>query len=314
MFDIFCFSLTNIAVDESGLVSSTATGSWRITLQKQGDNSRPARRPVTHMGKFVLNPERDLPLLQLVRDATFISRQQIELLIADRTDESNYDNRNRRIARLVKRDQLQIYPQCFPYPGRIFAITYAGINTLQVAGMGILSVSTDTETLAEVAQVPHFIGLNEIEIAARQAFNVIQWIGDRQLKSLNIAASRPTQKDYDSIVEIAGLPDTTSPIYLGIEYERTIKSKERYAQIRKKLDGERQIHGLLYFVDNEANATLLSREVYSATVPVGVVIASQFQLSGVNAALRVVQNRSVVRTSVNDYVTSIKRLRHQSET
>jgi hypothetical protein len=84
MFDIFCFSLTNIAVDESGLVSSTAPGSWRITLQKQGDNSRPARRPVTHMGKFVLNPERDLPLLQLVRDATFISRQQIELLIADR--------------------------------------------------------------------------------------------------------------------------------------------------------------------------------------------------------------------------------------
>ena len=81
------------------------------------------------------------------------------------------------------------FPQCFPYPGRIFAITQAGINTLQVTGMGILSVSADTETLADVGQVPHFIGLNQIEIAARKAFGVRRWIGDRQLKSLNIAST-----------------------------------------------------------------------------------------------------------------------------
>src|ERR1035441_2146377 len=43
----------------------------------------------------------------------------------------------------------------------------------------------------------------EIETAAREALSVRRWIGDRQLKSLNIAANRPTQKDYDSIAEIA---------------------------------------------------------------------------------------------------------------
>jgi len=157
-------------------------------------------------------------------------------------------------------NQIQIYPQCFPYPGRIFAITQAGINTLQVTGMGILSVSADTETLADVGQVPHFIGLNQIEIAARKAFGVRRWIGDRQLKSLNIASNRPTQKDYDSIAEIASPSDSNAIIYLGIEYERTIKSKDRYAQIRKKLEAERQIQGLLYFADTETNASLLSRK------------------------------------------------------
>jgi hypothetical protein len=276
-------------------------------MQRQDDISRPARRPVTRTGRSLLNPSRDLPLLKLIRDATFISRQQVELLIAGQTKETNYDCRNRRLTRLVDLNQLQIYPQCFPYPGRIFAITQAGLNTLQVAGMGILSVSADTETLADVGQVPHFIGLNQIEIAAREAFSVRQWIGDRQLKSLNIAANRPTQKDYDSIAEIVAPSDSNAVIYLGIEYERTIKSKDRYSQIRKNLDAERQIQGLLYFVDNETDALILSREVYSATVPVGVVIASQFQANRVGATLRVVQDRSVVRISVHDYLTSIRR-------
>jgi hypothetical protein len=175
--------------------------------------------------------------------------------------------------------------------------------------MGILSVSADTETLADVGQVPHFIGLNQIEIVARKAFGVRRWIGDRQLKSLNIASNRPTQKDYDSIAEIASPSDSNAVIYLGIEYERTIKSKDRYAQIRKKLEAERQIQGLLYFADTETNASLLSREVYSATVPVGVVIASQFQTNGVDAMLRVVQDRSVIRVSVQDYIASIGRLK-----
>jgi len=278
-------------------------------MQGQDVISRPGRRPVTHKGKYLLNPKKDLPLLQLIRDATFISRQQIELLIVGRTEEVNYRCRNRRLERLVELNQIQIYPQCFPYPGRIFAITQAGINTLQVTGMGILSVSADTETLADVGQVPHFIGLNQIEIAARKAFGVRRWIGDRQLKSLNIASNRPTQKDYDSIAEIASPSDSNAVIYLGIEYERTIKSKDRYAQIRKKLEAERQIQGLLYFADTETNASLLSREVYSATVPVGVVIASQFQTNGVDAMLRVVQDRSVIRVSVQDYIASIGRLK-----
>ena len=275
-------------------------------MQGQDVISRPGRRPVTHKGKYLLNPKKDLPLLQLIRDATFISRQQIELLIAGRTEEVNYRCRNRRLERLVELNQIQIYPQCFPYPGRIFAITQAGINTLQVTGMGILSVSADTETLADVGQVPHFIGLNQIEIAARKAFGVRRWIGDRQLKSLNIASNRPTQKDYDSIAEIASPSDSNAIIYLGIEYERTIKSKDRYAQIRKKLEAERQIQGLIYFVDNDEGAVILSREVYSTSLPVGVVIVSQLQANGTDATMRVVQNRSVVRVSVKDYLTSIR--------
>ena len=275
-------------------------------MQRQDEVSRITGRPVIHKGTSTLNPAKDLPLLKLIRNATFISRLQLELLIAGQTKETNYDCRNRRLTRLVKHDQLQTYPQCWPYQGRIFAITHAGLNTLQISGMGILSVTADTETLADVGQVSHFLGLNQIEIAARQVFNVRQWIGDRQLKSLNIAANRPTQKDYDSIAEVTAPYDSSAVIYLGIEYERTIKSKDRYAQIRKKLETERQIQGLIYFVDNDEDAVILSREVYSTSLPVGVVIVSQFRANGTDAPMRVVQNRSVVQVSVKDYLTSIR--------
>ena len=280
-------------------------------MQEPDVISRPGRRSVNSKGNCILNPSKDLPLLQLIRDATFISRQQIELLIPDRTNEVNYHSRNRRLARLVELNQIQIFPQCFPYPGRIFAVTQQGANTLDVAGCGILSVSADTEILVDQTQISHFVGLNEIEIAVRKAVEVRQWIGDRQLKSLNIASNRPTQKDYDAIVEITSQVDPNASIHVGIEYERTIKSKDRYAQIRKSIDAERQIHGLLYFVDNETNAVFVAREVYSIAVPVGVVIVSQFQAKAGHAPMRVVQNRSVVRISVEDYMRSLGLLNAQ---
>jgi hypothetical protein len=117
VFELLRFTPRNIAVVEEGIGHLDC--SWKLEDHVQGQDviSRPGRRPVTHTGKSLLNPAKDLPLLLLIRDATFISRQQLELLIAGRTKELNYDCRNRRLARLVELDQIQIYPQCFPYPG-----------------------------------------------------------------------------------------------------------------------------------------------------------------------------------------------------
>jgi hypothetical protein len=169
------------------------------------------------------------------------------------------------------------------------------MKILELAGLGIFKASAYRETLANVGQMPRFLKLNQIEIAAREAFNVLRWIPARELRSLKRAASHPTLKAYDSVAVIAGTPDSNEQIYLGIKYERTIKSKARYAQIRKNLEAESQIHGLIYFVDTESNAVIISREVYSATVPVGVVIASHFQSDGADATLRVLHGLSVVR-------------------
>jgi hypothetical protein len=177
--------------------------------------------------------------------------------------------------------------------------------TLDLVGQGLLSASWDTKRLTDDAQTLHFLVLNEIQIAARKVFNIRRWIGDKELKSLNIAVNHPTQKDYDSIMELSSLSDANVAIRVGIEYERTVKSKERYAQIRKNLEAETQIQGVLYFVENETSAAFVSRVVYSEDVPVGVIVVSQFQSKGADALMRVVQNRTVVNTSVRDYLKSL---------
>ena len=264
-------------------------------MQRQGDISRITGRPVIHRDTSTLSPAKYLPLLKLIRDATFISRLQLELLIAGQTKETNYDCRNRRLSHLVELGLIQVYPECFSYPGRVFGITPRGMKILELAGLGKFRGSAYREAQANVGQMPRFLKLNEIEIAAREAFNVLRCVRARELRSLNRASRHPTRKAYDSIAVIAGAPNSSAQIYLGIQYERTIKSKARYAQIRKNLEAESQIHGLLYFVDSEKAAAFISREVYSATVPVGVVIASQFQSDGADATLRVLDGLSVVR-------------------
>jgi len=264
-------------------------------VQGQDVISRPGRRPVTRKAKSSLNNARDLPLLQIIRDTTFIDRKQLEILIAGRTDETNYDSRNRRIARLVELGQLKIYPRCFSSSGRVYGITPRGMAILGRAGLGLFRSSAYRETEATVVQMPRFLKLNQIEIASRKAFNVLGWTRARGLRSLNRAMGRTAKQAYDSIAVIAEASDSAVQVHLGIQYERTIKSTVRYAQIRKSLEVDNQIHGLLYFVDSERSAVILSREMYSVTVPIGVVVVSEFQRKLADATLRLLDGLSVVR-------------------
>jgi hypothetical protein len=154
-------------------------------------------------------------------------------------------------------------------------------------------------------QTSHYLGINEIEISTRRYVSVKSWAGDRRLRSLNIAANDRTRKDYDSIVDIS-LPDSpNSIIRLGFEYERTLKSKERYAEIRKVLDQERQIHALVYFVDSDENALRIARTVYSDQVPVSVIVLEHYQSAGISANVRTVVGKTVEFMQLSEFLNSI---------
>jgi hypothetical protein len=133
-------------------------------------------------------------------------------------------------------------------------------------------------------EIAHYLGINEIEITAREIFAVKSWIGDRRLKSLNLANDR-TSKDYDSIMEIESPNDPTAIVRVGIEYERTIQSRERYIEIRKSFDGEKRLNCLLYFVEGDEAALHISQLVYSRKLPVAVVTLSRFQSARINATV-----------------------------
>jgi hypothetical protein len=257
-------------------------------------------------GKHVLSMARDVPILLAVRDSTFINRHQIESLVTHTGKAEHWKNRNSRIRRLISPlGQLVVYPQCFPYPGRVFSISREGLRTLELAGMGLLSVTSGTEFLENINQIPHFLGLNAIQIELKKSFNVSNWYGDRYLKSMNIAVGKPTAKDYDSVAFIANPANSESPIRIGIEYERVLKSKERYAEIRKNLSGEEQIDGLIYFADNDLVANQLAAVVYSQTLPVCIATTNELYRLGSNCSILTVRDRQVVRWKLGKFIEAM---------
>jgi hypothetical protein len=257
-------------------------------------------------GKYSLSVSRDIPMLLTVRDSTFISRHQIESIIPTTGKPEHWKNRNRRIRRLINPlGQLVAYPQCFPYPGQVFSITSAGLRTLELAGSALISVTSGTEVLENINQIPHFLGLNAIQIELKKAFNIVNWHGDRYLKSMNIAVGKPTAKDYDSVAFVADPADPRNQIRIGIEYERVLKSKDRYAEIRKNLSAEQQIDGLIYFADNDLIANQLAAVVYSTTLPVCVVTTQELYRLGSNCSILTVRDRQIVRGKLSQFLADM---------
>jgi Replication-relaxation len=252
-------------------------------------------------GRLTISMERDIPLLELVRDCTYITRSQIEEL---GSWQESYRNRNRRLNRLVEIQHLTTHGQTLPYKGMVYSIGRAGLATLEVIGNGLLNVTSESESLSKDLQIPHYLGINKSRVRMLEAFKVRSWWSDRVLQSLNIMSNSPTIKDYDAIVEID--LSTDRPIKVGFEYERTLKSKERYADIRRLLDREESVSGVLYVAEGEQAAVALSGLVYSLRCPVATTTTSQLEAHGADAEVRRVSGSKVVRSKLNSFLFSLK--------
>lgn len=255
----------------------------------------------SRQGRLVLSMEQDLPLLELIRDCTYITRPQIEQLGRSR---ESYRSRTRRLSRLVEMRQLETHEQALPYNGMVYSIGRAGLATLEVIGNGLLNVTSETESLSNDRQIPHYLGINRSRVRLQQTFKVRSWWSDRVLQSLNIMSNAPTIKDYDAIVEVDLSPERT--IKIGFEYERSLKSRDRYADIRRLLEREESVAGVLYVSEGEQAAVALSGLVYSTRCPVAIATTSSLEAQGADAEIRRVSSGKVVRSKLNAFLASLK--------
>ena len=58
---------------------------------------------------------------------------------------------------------------------------------------------------------------------------LVKWIGDLELKSMNLAIDLPLAKDYDAVADVA--VDGKTRVTVAVEYERTVKAAKRYEEI-----------------------------------------------------------------------------------
>lgn len=195
-------------------------------------------------GFLQFNPKRDLPMILAVRNATFISHGQLYAHLVSQGTESNRQGFCWRLKRLADAGVIQKMAQVVPFSGATYAITREGLSCLESCGEGLISLTSESKSLPNFRQAAHYLELGEIRNALRRARILKRWIADVELKSMNLAIDQPLAKDYDAVADLA--LEGGSTVVVGIEYERTLKSSQRYSEIVNAIKEERQIDLLIY--------------------------------------------------------------------
>jgi len=90
--------------------------------------------------------------------------------------------------------------------------------------------------------VIHSVELNNIQLRAARAALLGRWIPDAEIRSENEIAGLSYKKEYDAVVT---LRFDGRDITFALEYERTIKSRERYDKIAASVCAEREVEQFL---------------------------------------------------------------------
>src|SRR5579863_3378568 len=142
----------------------------------------PARSPYIQY-----NRERDLPLMLAIRNATFISHNQLWEHVHARGLETSRRSFNWRIARLTQAGVAEKLPPLLPYPGPVYTITRAGLACPEACGEGFVSLTSESRTLANPNQMQHYLELAEVRGAIRRA-GVLSGSGPVILKSARLTS------------------------------------------------------------------------------------------------------------------------------
>jgi len=212
------------------------------TLIHVEESNRPPIRE--RIRSYEFSETRDLPMILAVRNATFISYEQLLEQLKAQGSETTRQGFSWRLSRLVEVGVVRRMAQVFPYRGPVYAITRAGLSCLEACGEGLVSLTSESRSLPNESQAAHFLELGEIRSALRRRGILRKWISDVELKSLNMVIDAPLAKDYDAVAELDVA--LVGAIRVGVEFERSLKSASRYREIVEEIKRERQIDLLIF--------------------------------------------------------------------
>ena len=209
-------------------------------------------------GSFVITPERDIPLLRLVRNCRFVGHQQLFELLQYDGMASCRRTFNWRVQRLLHTGHIARLHTVSWQGSPVYSVNQNGLRQLESSGEFSLALHSRTRTMPDANQMFHALELNAIRVALVRNALLIEWRSEVEISSNNMA-SGAHPKDYDAIVKI----------WLGneirefaLEYERSLKSAKHYERIRAALEAERQIGNILYLV---ADSDLMLAILYHLT-------------------------------------------------
>ena len=254
------------------------------------------------------NPRRDLPLLLAIRNATFICHRQLWNQLSARGIETCRRSFNWRIRRLTDAGIAQKLGPLFPYPGPVYSITRAGLACLEACGEGLVSLTSESKTMADPNQIQHYLELVEIHAALRRTNLLVEWTGDLEVRSINQSIDVPLAKDYDAI---ADLEFEGARFRIAIEYERSLKSSKRYDEIISAIAGERQIHMVLYLTSSVDLLYQLKAEFEGQNVAIALAPSLAFCQNPLGVRLYAAGSNNGNRTTLPSVLRSLAMKRMQ---
>ena len=258
---------------------------WRseVSLMRYAKNS------------VVIQIDRDIPLLQQVRNSKFTSHDQLFELMTFSGYECSRDSFGWRVRRLLKAGFLSIFEGALGSESAVYRITYNGIALLEHHGRFTTVLHSKTKHLPHTSQVFHSLELNRIHLAlARQNF-LVSWQSEIEVASFNTISCAPYQKDYDAIVDV-WIGEKTARF--ALEYERCLKSYRHYDRIRAALEAERQVGWILFLTSGMEVLVHLVHELDPVGNKVAFANARDFERMLLDT--RVVTTRNLAGTNFRE--------------
>jgi hypothetical protein len=259
------------------------------------------------MSRVTFDPDADGRLLALIRNATFISHRQLLELAMRAHIKPTTSAIRQRIGRCLERELIQVVPAKTIHSGAVYQITRWGLSALESFGLGICSISSETERLPSVFQATHFLDLNEVRIAffRTQLLSKCEWMTDPEIKTHNTTPRvRPFAKDYDAVVK---LTDHNGQVFqIGMEYERTYKTIQRYEEIAERIETEKELSCVLYIASSSSMVARLVDSIRCPTFPICVTATGILCQQTLNATVGFLAGENLRTSTLRQYLATLK--------
>jgi hypothetical protein len=213
-------------------------------------------------------------MILAIRNAVFISYGQLYIQLRAQGTEANRQGFSWRLSRLVDLGLVRKMKQIVPFSGPTYTITREGLSCLESCSEGLLSLTSESRVLPSETQAAHFLELGEIRGALRRAGILEKWIGDPELKSLNLVLDTPLAKDYDAVADLT--IGSKRRLTVAIEFERSVKRATRYREIVERISEETQIDMLLYLTASVEIVYQLKAILIEMAFPIALGASKQF--------------------------------------
>jgi len=194
-------------------------------------------------GYIELNNERDVPLLQEVLHARFITHAQLFGLMQVAGIEACREAFNWRVKRLAAHQLLLRHD--VPSFGRNFVYSLGPTGVMHMTSLGVSCVGMTTGflTVRDASRVAHSVDVTDIRLHLLRAGLLKEWRSEVDVRASNVLTSFRYAKDFDCIMTLAV---RGREVKVALEYERQPKAKKRYKGIQETIENEQRVDRFLY--------------------------------------------------------------------